>query len=73
MLLVVLVAYLAYVGYAGSEQAVEPPSPSHDCRTPAIAFGWTYEAINYDAGSDLRLRELGGSDRLRSAARRGRR
>jgi len=58
VLLVALLAYLAYIGYAGSGQAVEPPSPSRDCRTPAMRFGWTYEVINYDPGSDLALRNL---------------
>jgi pimeloyl-ACP methyl ester carboxylesterase len=57
-LLAGLLAYLAYVGFAGSAQAVEPPSPSRDCRTPAIAYGWTYEVINYDPGNDLALRTL---------------
>lgn len=51
-LLVALVAYLAYVGVVGSGQLVEPPSASTDCRTPASAFGWAYEAINYDIASD---------------------
>lgn len=54
-LLLVLLVYLGYVGYAGSAQAVEPPAPSHDCRTPSLAYGWTYEIINYDVGSDLAL------------------
>lgn len=57
-LLVASLAYLGYVGYFGSEQAAEPPSPSRDCRTPAIAFGWTYEAINYDAATDALLADL---------------
>lgn len=53
VLLVVLLAYLGYVGYAGSELAVDPPAPSGDCRTPSLAFGWTYEAINYDPATDV--------------------
>jgi len=50
-ILVVLVAYLGYVGYEGSRQLADAPSPSTDCRTPA-AFGWEYEAINYDRAAD---------------------
>ena len=50
--LVALVAYLAYVGFDGSGQLVEPRSPSADCRTPESAFGWEYEAINYDGTAD---------------------
>lgn len=56
--LVLLVGYLAYVGYDGSGQIVEPPSPSTDCRTPASAFGWSYQAINYQIGSDRELDEF---------------
>jgi uncharacterized protein len=52
--LVVLVAYLAYVGYDGS-QTFGAHSRSGDCRTPASAFGWSYEAINYDLASDQDL------------------
>lgn len=55
VLLVLLLAYLAYVGYAGSGQAVDPPAPSRDCRTPSIAFGWTYEVVNYDPASDVAI------------------
>jgi fermentation-respiration switch protein FrsA (DUF1100 family) len=53
--LVALVAYLAYVGFEGSGQVVEPRSPSSDCRTPQSAFGWEYEAINYDGTADEEL------------------
>lgn len=55
LVLIIGLAYLGYVGYAGSAQLVEPPDPSTDCRTPASAFGWSYEAINYDIGSDEAL------------------
>jgi len=55
VILVLLLAYLGYLGYAGSDRLVDAPSPSHDCRTPAIAEGWTYEAINYDASTDAAL------------------
>lgn len=54
-LLVALLAYLTYVGYEGSSQLIEPRSPSADCRTPASAFGWEYEAINYDPAGDAAL------------------
>lgn len=52
--LVLLVAYLAYVGYDGS-QVFGAHARSGDCRTPASAFGWSYEAINYDLASDADL------------------
>ena len=52
--LVVLVAYLAYVGYDGSLAFGAHPRTG-DCRTPASAFGWSYEAINYDIASDRDL------------------
>ena len=52
--LVILVAYLAYVGYDGS-QVFGAHARSGDCRTPASAFGWSYEAINYDLASDEEL------------------
>jgi fermentation-respiration switch protein FrsA (DUF1100 family) len=57
-LLIGLLAYLGYVGFVGSGQLVNPPSPSADCRTPAIAYGWIYEAINYDASSDVTLADF---------------
>jgi pimeloyl-ACP methyl ester carboxylesterase len=49
--LVLLVAYLAYVGFQGS-QVFGAHDRSGDCRTPSSAFGWSYEAINYDLASD---------------------
>ncbi|MEX2137417.1 MAG: alpha/beta hydrolase [Chloroflexota bacterium] len=52
--LVVLVGYLAYIGYDGS-QAFAAHARAGDCRTPASAFGWAYEAINYDLASDQEL------------------
>ncbi|HEX2142507.1 MAG TPA: alpha/beta hydrolase [Candidatus Limnocylindria bacterium] len=54
-LLVAALTYLAYIGFVGSDQVSEPPFPSRDCRTPAIAFGWTYEPINYDPTTDVVL------------------
>jgi uncharacterized protein len=56
--LVVLLAYLGYVGFVGSGQAVEPPAASRDCRTPSIANGWEYEAVNYEIFGDAELAEL---------------
>jgi pimeloyl-ACP methyl ester carboxylesterase len=56
--LVAVVTYLAYVGFVGSAQAVDPPLPSRDCRTPEMEFGWGYEAINYDRAADRRLASL---------------
>ena len=52
--LVALVVYLAYVGYDGS-RAFGAHARTGDCRTPASAFGWSYEAINYDLASDRDL------------------
>jgi len=52
--LILLVAYLAYVGYQGS-QVFGAHSRAGDCRTPTSAFGWSYEAINYDIASDRDL------------------
>jgi pimeloyl-ACP methyl ester carboxylesterase len=54
VVLVLLVVYFAYVGYEGSRQLTEAPTPSRACRTPA-SLGWTYEAVNYDAGGDEAL------------------
>ena len=52
--LVALVGYLAFIGYDGS-QGFAAHERSGDCRTPASAFGWAYEAINYDLASDKQL------------------
>ena len=52
--LVALIAYLGYVAYEGSRQLTDAPSDSPDCRTPT-AFGWGYEAINYDIETDAAL------------------
>jgi len=52
--LVALVGYLVYLGYDGS-QAFAAHGRAGDCRTPASAFGWAYEAINYDLASDTEL------------------
>ncbi len=53
--LAALLAYLAFLGFAGSGALVRPSNPSSDCRTPASAFGWDYEAVNYDRTSDDEL------------------
>ena len=55
--LLVLLAYLGYVGYGGSDLVVNPARSGH-CTTPGVAFGWDYEAINYDAATDERLAAL---------------
>ena len=55
VILIALLAYLAYVGYTGSARLADAPSPSTDCRTPAVANNWTYEAINYNASTDAEL------------------
>lgn len=52
--LVLLVGYLAYVGWQGS-QVFGAHDRAGDCRTPASAFGWSYEAINYDLVTDHQL------------------
>ncbi len=52
--LVALAAYLGYVGYEGSRQLSDAPTPTADCRTPAM-LGWDYEAINYDVAADAQL------------------
>ena len=52
--LVALLTYFAYIGYWGSRQLADAPSDTTDCRTPAL-FGWAYEAINYDIGTDAAL------------------
>ena len=54
LLLVALVGYLAFIGYDGS-QTFGAHDRAGDCRTPKSAFGWPYEAINYDLASDTRL------------------
>ena len=51
---VLLVLYLGWVGYQGS-QLFAASDRAGDCRTPASAFGWSYEAINYPISSDAAL------------------
>ena len=52
ILLVALLLYLALLGFAGSGELIKPPHPSADCRTPSSAYGWDYQAVNYDRASD---------------------
>jgi fermentation-respiration switch protein FrsA (DUF1100 family) len=66
-ILIGLVVYLGYMGFIGSNQLANPPSPSADCRTPALAEGWVYEAINYDASTDTVVGDL--PDQKHCAAR----
>ena len=61
---VLLVVYLGWVGYQGS-QLFAAGDRAGDCRTPASAFGWSYEAINYPIGSDAALDSF--PDRLNCA------
>jgi pimeloyl-ACP methyl ester carboxylesterase len=55
--LVALLAYLLYAGFAGSDQVVNP-GRSRDCTTPGMAFGWEYEAINYEPANDELLADV---------------
>jgi pimeloyl-ACP methyl ester carboxylesterase len=58
VILIILLAYLGYVGFTGSARLADAPNASTDCRTPAIASSWTYEAINYDASTDAALADF---------------
>jgi pimeloyl-ACP methyl ester carboxylesterase len=58
VILIILLAYLGFLGYTGSARLSDPTAPSADCRTPAIANGWTYEAINYEASTDAALADF---------------
>ena len=56
----IVVALVVPVGYSGVILAIGPnmfmhPDGSADCRTPAFAYGWAYEAINYDIAGDTVL------------------
>lgn len=56
----IVVALVVPVGYSGAILAIGPnmfmhPDGSADCRTPAFAYGWAYEAINYDIAGDTVL------------------
>src|SRR5262245_45030734 len=58
VILIILLAYLGYIGFTGSARLADAPDASTDCRTPAVANGWTYEAINYDASTDAALADF---------------
>ena len=49
--LVAFGGYFSYAAYESSRQLVHP-DPSLDCRTPMTAYGWAFEAINYDPADD---------------------
>lgn len=68
LVLVLLVAYLAWVGFDGSAQIIDPRPHSTDCRTPASAYSWSYQAINYPITDD---RELDGFDDRLNCPRQG--
>ena len=59
--LALLVVYLGWVGYQGS-LLFAANDRAGDCRTPTSAFGWSYEAINYEISSDGDLESF--TDRL---------
>jgi fermentation-respiration switch protein FrsA (DUF1100 family) len=48
--------YTAYAAVVGGDWVVHPDDRSTDCRTPAVQFGWAYEAVNYDPTGDALLR-----------------
>lgn len=60
--------FIGYVGVIGSDQFVHP-APKGDCRTPMDAYGWPYEAINYDIADDEALRSA--NDDLTACATQG--
>jgi pimeloyl-ACP methyl ester carboxylesterase len=60
LIIAVIAAVVLPIGYSGVILAIGPnmfthPDAASDCRTPAAAYGWTYEAINYDIASDQAL------------------
>jgi pimeloyl-ACP methyl ester carboxylesterase len=60
IIVVVALAALAFGGFTGyaviigSDDLLHPGKVT-DCRTPETAYGWPYEAINYDAATDAAL------------------
>lgn len=64
-LLLIVVGQLAWIGFEGSRQAVEVSAHSANCQTPASAFDWSYEAINYAKADDSVLDRF--PDRLHCA------
>jgi hypothetical protein len=58
--LAVVAAVVLPIGYSGVILTIGPsmfthPEAATDCRTPATAYGWTYEAINYPIAADEAL------------------
>ncbi len=53
--LVGFVGYTGFVGVVGADTLLHPVG-NVDCRTPLDRYGWSYEAINYDAADDAVLR-----------------
>jgi len=49
--------FTTYAVVIGSDDLLHP-GKILDCRTPATAYGWEYEAINYDLASDAALRPV---------------
>jgi hypothetical protein len=61
------VFWVGYSGYVGSNEVLDAPTSSHSCENPGSAFGWPYEAINYDPADDARLAAApGGLDHCTS-------
>jgi hypothetical protein len=51
-----VVGWSGYVGYVGSNELLTgSPNRWPHCDTPAVRFGWGYEAVNYDIADDARL------------------
>lgn len=48
--------YVAYAAAEGGEWVIHPDDIAADCRTPAVQFGWAYEAVGYDIAADANLR-----------------
>jgi len=47
--------YTGYVAVEGSSQFTAARDAHVDCRTPTFAYGWPYEAVNYDRSADATL------------------
>jgi pimeloyl-ACP methyl ester carboxylesterase len=47
--------YITYAGLRGSGDFIRPPNLDPNCTTPRQAYGWDYEAINYDPEDDAAL------------------
>lgn len=53
--LLAIIAYTGYVGAKASEEFIHPNGGWKGCDTPGVRYGWSYEAINYDAADDATL------------------